>query len=80
MPLTTVLAGYPGFGPDEVKAMACAFEQACATLQPSSDQSSLRELIAIKIVANAQCGERDPSRLSQLVVSEIKTGRGASIK
>ena len=77
MPILRILESHPGFGPDDVEAMASAFERACTALQTSSDQISVRELIAIKIVANAECGERDPDRLSQLVVSEIKTDLGA---
>jgi hypothetical protein len=77
MPILRILESHSGFGPDDVEAMACAFERACTALEASSDQLSMRELIAIKVLTNAQSGERDPDRLSQLVVSEIKTGLGA---
>jgi hypothetical protein len=78
MPILKILESHSGFGPEDVEAMARAFERACKTLQPSSDQISLRELIAMKIVANARCGERDPDRLCQLAISEIQTGLSPS--
>jgi len=58
------------FDPKDVQAMAMAFEDVCKTLEVPADAASLREDIAIRIVALAKRGERSQSALRDRVLSE----------
>jgi len=54
----------PGaFEPDAVAAMTEAFDAACKELQGASRRGVAREAIAMRIVAAARLGVRDPVRL-----------------
>jgi hypothetical protein len=73
MPITPFLTGQ-AFEPEVVDAMSVAFDAACKSLglRPRSDPAS--ELVAKKIVELAQRGVRDPARLSERVLHELKLG------
>jgi hypothetical protein len=59
------------FDPDAIKCLTVAYEDACTELQVAVD-SSLREIVAKKIIAHAQRGERDPIMLRDAVVAELR--------
>jgi hypothetical protein len=77
MPINRLLAKSV-FQPDEVQVMAKAFEATCASLGLSHRDEPIGELVASKVIECACTGERDPERLSKLILSELeKNLRGA---
>ena len=52
-----------GFDEAAISAMGVAFERACTSLQTSGIATTVRELIAMRILEAAAQGERDPIRL-----------------
>jgi hypothetical protein len=73
MPITPFLTGQ-AFEPEVVDAMSVAFDAACKSLglRPRSDPAS--ELVAKKVIELAQRGVRDPARLRERVLHELKPG------
>ena len=67
MPLYRLLQNQP-FGPEQIEAMACAFEAICheRQLRVGRDDAQ-RELIAQLVIDYAQRGERDPFKLKHAV-------------
>jgi hypothetical protein len=70
MPLNRLLAKSV-FQPDEVTAMAKAFEATCGILGLSRDEPK-GQLLARKVIECARTGERDPELLRKLVLSELE--------
>jgi hypothetical protein len=69
MPITRLLQN-ASFGPDEIRVLVRAFDEALRTL--GVDRSSLvAEALAKKIIKLAQQGERDPKRLRQHAVRSV---------
>jgi hypothetical protein len=60
MALHRLLENSP-LGPDEIKLMTDAYEEALRLLRLSDRADALTELVAIHIVAITVSGERDPS-------------------
>jgi hypothetical protein len=60
------------FDASEVEAMGQAFDAACATLQLSKGEDAFRNLVACKVIECAESGERNPQRLYDLVLSEVR--------
>jgi hypothetical protein len=58
------------FEPETTQAMSAAFEAACAALKLPADAAREREAVAIRIIELARRGERDPMRLSRLVLRD----------
>jgi hypothetical protein len=52
-----------GFDQATITAMGIAFERACSSLQTSGIATTVREIIARRILEAAAQGERDPDRL-----------------
>jgi hypothetical protein len=64
------------FGPEDTRAMALAFDQACQSLGLSQRvDPAMSKAIAEQIIEFAKQGERDPNELSTLTVHAL-TGRG----
>jgi hypothetical protein len=57
------------FGPDALRAMSTALEEVCRTLKVDHDQGA-REVMAVRVIELARCGERDPERLRDRVLRE----------
>jgi hypothetical protein len=58
------------FDPEALKALATAFDGACAAL--SVDRADPRAIaVAKKMIEHARCGERDPIRLREAVLTEL---------
>ena len=55
-----------------IEAMTQAFEAACFKLNLSKRDEALRDLVARKVIEWTQRGERDPERLFQVVVADIR--------
>jgi hypothetical protein len=58
-----------GFGPSDIEAMSKALNDVCAMLKIEGDASA-REVIAIRIVELAACGERNLERLRDRLLLE----------
>src|SRR5438093_519077 len=71
MPINRLLAK-SAFEPDEVEAMAKAFEATCAALGLSNRDEPIGQLVAGKVIECARTGERDPKRLCKLVLSDLE--------
>jgi hypothetical protein len=64
---------YAVFDPEGVKALAAAFDDACAALHVT-DRADPRALtVAKKIIEHAGRGERDPIRLREAALTELQT-------
>jgi hypothetical protein len=70
MPLYRLLQNC-AFEPLQIEVMAYAFEATCIEKDLRPDDP-LREVVAQKVIEYAQRGERDPARLRDLVLSDIK--------
>jgi hypothetical protein len=56
----------PGaFGPEAIAAMSEALEAACEELGDTGQPEAAREIVALRIIAAAKLGERDPVRLRE---------------
>ena len=53
------------FDPEAVAILCAAFEKACKSLHDHGQPPLVQEVIARRIVACAQRGERDPDRLCE---------------
>ena len=59
--------------PEAIDFMLRAFEDACQSLGLSErTDHSLRDIVASKIIACATAGERDPVRLRETVLKQIR--------
>ena len=60
------------FDPQAVKALAAAYDGACAALHVVDRADPRATIVAKKIIEHAQQGERDPIRLRDLVLIELQ--------
>ena len=60
------------FDPQAVKALAVAYDDACAVLHVVDRADPRATIVAKKIIEHAQQGERDPIRLRDLVLIELQ--------
>jgi hypothetical protein len=60
------------FEPEAVINMSRAYESALVALQLTDRQDPLTEIVAKKIVDDAETGERDPDRLRDRALEEIR--------
>ena len=67
MPITRLLQKNASFGPDEIKVLVRAFEEALVTLRVDRN-GPVSDALAKKIIELAQQGERDPILLRQHAV------------
>jgi hypothetical protein len=65
------------FGPDEIKAMAAAYEGALIDLQLIDRNDPLTELIAKSIVNVTTTGERDPETIKERALNALGVRRTA---
>jgi hypothetical protein len=59
------------FGPEAVKRIATAYEDALHVLQLADRIDPITEIVAKKIFEIAQTGERDPTRITALALKEL---------
>jgi hypothetical protein len=59
------------FGPDEIKVLSTAFEEALRELRLVDRTDPATQLVAKRIIELAQQGERDPIRLREGAVKGI---------
>ena len=72
MPIYRMLDG-GAFDPTAVNAMTRAYEQAIAALDLADRSDPICELIAKRIIEHGRRGERDPIRLCQVVLEELRS-------
>ena len=77
MPLHQFLRHDSVFGPDDLKAMTAAFDEALRTLGLKDRKDKVTELVARNIISLARLGERDPKILCEGVLASLSQ-RGAS--
>ncbi|CAN7571483.1 hypothetical protein LJR220_005218 [Bradyrhizobium sp. LjRoot220] len=70
MPTYRLLQNMP-MGPEDIRRLTTAFEQALRTLGIVDRGDPLAELVARKIIEIAQTGVREPSDISALAIKEI---------
>jgi hypothetical protein len=58
------------FGPSDIQAMSMALDDVCEALNITDGQKAAREVIAQRIIALAQQGERSPTRLRDRVLRD----------
>ena len=64
------------FDPEAVKALVAAFDDACAALHLDRNDPSAT-LVARKIIEHARHGKRDPIRLREAVLAEVRAAADA---
>ena len=64
------LRGQPVFDPEALHAMSSALDQACHVLKLPENAARERETVAVRIIELARRGERDATRLCELVLLE----------
>ena len=60
------------FTPEEVQILVVAFEDTLKALGLSDREDAVTKLVAEKIIAAAKTGERDPERLRDAVLAELR--------
>jgi hypothetical protein len=60
------------FDPKAIRALLAVFEAICRSLDITSKDDPLAELVALKVVQIANRGERDPNRLRDLVLLALR--------
>ena len=60
------------FDPEAIRALAVAYDSACAVLHIANDTDPRATIIAKKIIEHARHGERDPIRLLYLVLTDLQ--------
>jgi hypothetical protein len=58
------------FGPDDIKVLTAAYEDALRTLRTNRSDPTT-EIVAKKIIELAQRGERDPVRLRERAIRSL---------
>lgn len=72
MPIRALI-GDASFTPEQIFALNKAFNDALAELKLTDRQDPLAEIVAKKIIELAKQGERDPQRLCELALKDIRS-------
>jgi hypothetical protein len=59
------------FDPEAVAILCAAFEKARKSLHDRGQPPLVQEVIARRIIASAECGERDPDALCEQALSSL---------
>jgi hypothetical protein len=59
--------------PDELQVIALGYKLACTELNLADGDDPVQTDLAKKIIALAQAGERDPSRLAQRAIGSLSS-------
>jgi hypothetical protein len=59
------------FGPDEIKVLIAAYQEALRTLRLANRSDPTTEIVAKKIIELAHRGERDPVRLRERAIRSL---------
>jgi len=72
MPIVRLLQN-SAFDPEAVALITSAFEKTCKELQLVDRSDPLTDLVARTIIKIAQAGERDPQRMRELALKELRS-------
>jgi hypothetical protein len=72
MPITPFLNG-ERFDEETRRALGVAFEMTCIAMRVGDCADDIRQAVADKIIALAKAGERNPDRLCEEVVKDMRT-------
>ena len=65
------------FDPEATQTLCLAFDKACSIVAERDRSEFVKELIARRVIALAERGERDPDRLAEATTSSLGLhGRG----
>ena len=70
MPIHRLLQNKP-MGPEEIRCLTTAYEQALRTIGLVDRNDPLAEMIAKKIIEIGQTGVRDPADISVLAIKQL---------
>jgi hypothetical protein len=62
----------PTFAEEEIVDLAHAVDDVCSVLEIAPDDVPTMKLIAVRVIEHASRGERDPTALAELVISELR--------
>jgi hypothetical protein len=68
------------FGPDEIKVLTAAYEEALRTLRLANRSDPKTEIVAKKIIELAQRGERDPVRLRECAIRSLTSASPPALR
>jgi hypothetical protein len=71
MPIQQLLKDQQHFGPEDIKVLSSAFEEALRELRLVDRTDPATQLVARRIIELAQQGERDPIRLREGAIKGI---------
>jgi len=71
MPITSFLNG-EDFDPETTRVLGVAFELTCVALRTGDCADDVKQAIANKIIALAKAGERNPDKLCEQVLIDIR--------
>ena len=71
MPIQQLLKDQQHFGPEDIKVLSSAFEEALRELRLVDRTDPATQLVARRIIELAQQGERDPIRLRESAIKGI---------
>jgi hypothetical protein len=59
------------FDPETIEVLAAAYEKARRSLHDRGQPQIVRDVIAARIIAAAQAGERDPDKLCEMALTAL---------
>jgi hypothetical protein len=65
------------FDPEATQTLCVAFDKVCSTVSERDRSEFVKELIARRVIALAERGERDPDKLAEAVTSSLELHRRA---
>lgn len=71
MPISRLLQN-SAFEPSEIRTLTEAFDAVCCELKLERSNDPLRDLIARKVIAFAECGTRDPKSIRVFVLAGVE--------
>jgi hypothetical protein len=60
-------------GPEDIHVVVAAYEAAVSDLKIKADEAAIRESVASHIIEDALLGERDPIRLRDRALAQLRT-------
>lgn len=73
MDMIELVAGNPAFDPQDIDAMSAALDAVCKFLN-IRENTTARELLALRIIEIARDGERSAAALEHRLLAEARTG------
>jgi hypothetical protein len=71
MAIYRMLKTTTAFGPEQVRAMTTAYEDALRVLRLADRADPITEMVAKAIIEVAKTGERDPAQIRKLAIASL---------